>query len=39
MNQSPDEQSNMILIYPSGKAEIREIPNSVSEMEDIISAW
>jgi len=39
MNQSPDEQSNMILIYPSGKAEIREIPSSVSEMEDIISAW
>ncbi len=39
MSQAPDDESKMIVIYPSGKAEIKDMPDSVEKMREIVSAW
>ena len=36
---SPDDKSSLVLYYDEGKASVLDIPNSVDQIRELVSAW
>ena len=36
---APDGQSSMVVVWPNGRAEVKQIPSSIARMQETVSGW